>query len=376
MARKDTDVAGTLGQARRRGHPLPRRGQPRPEGLRRPAPLRHRARQRGQASVVLRRQALLPRRRAGARRRRGRAADVLRALPGRPAGRRRQPPRHPGAAGMVIAADHAWRGAQPLYVRSVDFRAALLDQTRDFGELIRSADPSTPVPTCPGWTLKQLFRHVGRGNRWAAQIIADRRTERLDPRDVRDGKPPDDPDAAIDWLNDGAQLIIDAVDRVGPETRVWTFLGAAPVRLVDPPAPARSHGAPRRRGAGAGPGLRPVAGAGRRRDQRVDRADDRSGRAAAAAVAERGGRCICTPPTTGSVRPVSGRSSTTRTASAGRTSTARATLRCAGRPTDLLLAIVRRRTAADGWRRGIRRHRRVGRLAGAHAVLGGVSSRP
>ena len=57
----------------------------------------------------------------------------------------------------------------------MDFRAALLDQTRDFGELIRSADPSTPVPTCPDWTLKQLFRHVGRGNRWAAQIIADRR---------------------------------------------------------------------------------------------------------------------------------------------------------------------------------------------------------
>jgi uncharacterized protein (TIGR03083 family) len=110
----------------------------------------------------------------------------------------------------------------------VDFRAALLDQTRDFGELIRSADPSTPVPTCPGWTLKQLFRHVGRGNRWAAQIIADRRTQPLDPRDVRDGKPPDDPDAAIDWLNVGAQRIIDAVDRVGPETRVWTFLGARP----------------------------------------------------------------------------------------------------------------------------------------------------
>jgi uncharacterized protein (TIGR03083 family) len=110
----------------------------------------------------------------------------------------------------------------------VDFRAALLDQTRDFGELIRSADPSTPVPTCPGWTLKQLFRHVGRGNRWAAQIIADHRTQPLDPRDVREGKPPDDPDAAIDWLNVGAQRIIDAVDRVGPETRVWTFLGARP----------------------------------------------------------------------------------------------------------------------------------------------------
>lgn len=110
----------------------------------------------------------------------------------------------------------------------MDFRATLLDQTKALGELIRSADPSTPVPTCPGWTLNQLLRHVGRGNRWAAQIVADRRTDALDPRDVRNGKPPDDPDAAIDWLNESAQLIIDSVDRVGADARVWTFLGPRP----------------------------------------------------------------------------------------------------------------------------------------------------
>ena len=110
----------------------------------------------------------------------------------------------------------------------MDFRAALLEQTRSFGELIREADPATPVPTCPGWTFKQLFRHVGRGNRWAAQIVAERRQEVLDPHDVRDGKPPEDLDAAIAWLNEGAQLIIDAVERIGSEARVWTFLGPRP----------------------------------------------------------------------------------------------------------------------------------------------------
>lgn len=34
-------------------------------------------------------------------------------------------------------------------------------------------------------------------------------------------------DAAVDWLNRGAQLIIDAVERVGSE-RVWTFTGPRP----------------------------------------------------------------------------------------------------------------------------------------------------
>ncbi|MBX7449426.1 maleylpyruvate isomerase family mycothiol-dependent enzyme [Mycolicibacterium sp. 3033] len=110
----------------------------------------------------------------------------------------------------------------------MDFRAALLEQTRAFGDLIRTADPATPVPTCGDWTLKQLFRHVGRGNRWAAQIILERRNQELDPREVRDGRPPDDPDAAADWLMAGAELISNAIDRVGPETRVWTFVGPRP----------------------------------------------------------------------------------------------------------------------------------------------------
>jgi uncharacterized protein (TIGR03083 family) len=110
----------------------------------------------------------------------------------------------------------------------VDFRAALTEETKAFGDLIRQADPTTPVPSCPGWTLNQLFKHVGRGHRWSAQIIAERRYEPLDPRSVIDGKPPEDPDAAVTWLNDGAQLILHAVDQVGSDSRVWTFLGPRP----------------------------------------------------------------------------------------------------------------------------------------------------
>lgn len=110
----------------------------------------------------------------------------------------------------------------------MDVRAALIEETGAFGELIRTAEPATPVPTCPEWTIRQLFRHVGRGNRWAAQIVANRRDEALDPREVPDGKPPKDIDAAIDWLNAGAQLVVDSVDSVGAHTAVWTFIGPRP----------------------------------------------------------------------------------------------------------------------------------------------------
>jgi uncharacterized protein (TIGR03083 family) len=74
----------------------------------------------------------------------------------------------------------------------MDYAAALTGQNQELGELLRDADWSVPVPTCPGWTLLQLLRHVGRGDRWAAQIITDRADTSLDPRSVRDGKPPTD----------------------------------------------------------------------------------------------------------------------------------------------------------------------------------------
>lgn len=110
----------------------------------------------------------------------------------------------------------------------MDYAAAFLEENRAFAELFRDVDESGPVPTCPGWTLNQLMRHVGRGDRWAAQIVHDRLDEFLDPRTVAGGKPPPDPADAISWLHGGAQRLVDAVELSGLETPVWTFLGPRP----------------------------------------------------------------------------------------------------------------------------------------------------
>ncbi|WP_062349952.1 maleylpyruvate isomerase family mycothiol-dependent enzyme [Herbidospora yilanensis] len=110
----------------------------------------------------------------------------------------------------------------------MDHMTALIDQNNRFADLIGDADPATEVPTCPGWTLKQLFRHVGRGDRWSAQIISDRVGEYLDPREVRDGKPPADTEGALAWLREGPRILRQAVDEIGPDTHVWTFSGPRP----------------------------------------------------------------------------------------------------------------------------------------------------
>jgi uncharacterized protein (TIGR03083 family) len=101
---------------------------------------------------------------------------------------------------------------------------AFVEENELFATLAATADPDTPVPTCPGWSLKQLFRHVGRGDRWAATIV--RTGAVADPREVADGRPPEG--GLVEWLRGGPRAVLDAVAEVGPDAPVWTFTGPQP----------------------------------------------------------------------------------------------------------------------------------------------------
>jgi uncharacterized protein (TIGR03083 family) len=110
----------------------------------------------------------------------------------------------------------------------MDFAALLVAENVALAALLGDADLSTPVPTCPEWTVQQLIRHVGRGDRWSAQIVAEQSMEAIDPYTVEGGKPPADRAGLIAWLRAGPRLLFDAVDATGPQTPVWTFLGPRP----------------------------------------------------------------------------------------------------------------------------------------------------
>ena len=110
----------------------------------------------------------------------------------------------------------------------MDYRAALVEANRAFAQTAFAGDPSTPIPTCPGWSMLQLIRHVGRGDRWAAHIINTGSGADLDPRTVPDGRPPDNPDGARAWLESSPRVILGAVAAIGPDTTVATFLGPRP----------------------------------------------------------------------------------------------------------------------------------------------------
>ncbi len=111
----------------------------------------------------------------------------------------------------------------------MDHAAALLGQNRLLTDLLGEADWSTPVPTCPGWTLTQLMRHVGRGARWAAVIVGTRAQEAVDARTIEGGKPPADRGGALAWLQDSPRLLLEAV-AADPDEPVWTATGPQPAR--------------------------------------------------------------------------------------------------------------------------------------------------
>jgi uncharacterized protein (TIGR03083 family) len=106
------------------------------------------------------------------------------------------------------------------------FFAELSACTAELARII-DGDLERPVPTCPGWTFRQLATHLGRGHRWAAQIVATRAVTPIPMRDVADGKLPQDPAQHAPWLNAGADRVIEAVTAAGSDL-VWTLAGIGP----------------------------------------------------------------------------------------------------------------------------------------------------
>ncbi|MET7420181.1 maleylpyruvate isomerase family mycothiol-dependent enzyme [Dactylosporangium sp. NPDC005555] len=89
-------------------------------------------------------------------------------------------------------------------------------------DLGAGASQAAPVPSCPGWTLGALLRHVGGGHRWAARIVRTRATQFLPDGIVRDVDGDDTGPIPAGWLLDGARELAGALTAAGPDAAVWT----------------------------------------------------------------------------------------------------------------------------------------------------------
>jgi uncharacterized protein (TIGR03083 family) len=97
--------------------------------------------------------------------------------------------------------------------------------TGQLAALLEDADPRTPVPTAPEWTLTELAEHVGFAFRWMTTIVATRATAPVRRRDTLGRPVPDDPAQLPSWLREGAAELVDAVRSAGPSTPVWSWAG-------------------------------------------------------------------------------------------------------------------------------------------------------
>ncbi|GAA1583994.1 maleylpyruvate isomerase family mycothiol-dependent enzyme [Actinomadura kijaniata] len=98
----------------------------------------------------------------------------------------------------------------------------LHEQTAAFAAAAEGPDLDTWVPTCPEWRMRDLVAHVGRAHRWAVELVASGSTEMPPQPEVT---LPATPGERTGWLVEGAERLVEAVERVGPDTPVWSFLG-------------------------------------------------------------------------------------------------------------------------------------------------------
>jgi uncharacterized protein (TIGR03083 family) len=100
----------------------------------------------------------------------------------------------------------------------------IVAQTGLLTSRIDGADLTVPVPSCPGWNVGQLLRHLGGAQRWAEEMVRTRATGPLPDEHFRDLSPyaAEKPDTVGPWLTEGAARLAETLRAAGPDAAIWT----------------------------------------------------------------------------------------------------------------------------------------------------------
>ncbi|GGS78369.1 hypothetical protein GCM10010156_41320 [Planobispora rosea] len=93
-------------------------------------------------------------------------------------------------------------------------------------EAASQAGLDAPVPTCPGWTVRDLLGHTGGVHRWATAYVATGKAEPFtDEEETEFFSCPAD-DTLISWFRDGHAALVGTLEQADPDLACWAFLRA------------------------------------------------------------------------------------------------------------------------------------------------------
>ncbi|MEV4502225.1 maleylpyruvate isomerase family mycothiol-dependent enzyme [Streptomyces klenkii] len=100
--------------------------------------------------------------------------------------------------------------------------AAVAAETAGFVTAVKGADLSTPVPSCPGWTLADLTRHTGSVHRWFSVLLRRRIQQPPTSREV-DLHLPEQPGDFPDWLAESAAEAAEVFAGTDLDAPMWAW---------------------------------------------------------------------------------------------------------------------------------------------------------
>jgi uncharacterized protein (TIGR03083 family) len=107
-----------------------------------------------------------------------------------------------------------------------DYLTGIADAADRLASWCTDAGLDAPVPTCPGWNVRDLLAHQGMVHRWAAATLRGEDPLAYDDVAVEAvGRTHGDPTA---WLRAGADDLLTALREAPDDLRVMTFLKEAP----------------------------------------------------------------------------------------------------------------------------------------------------
>lgn len=116
------------------------------------------------------------------------------------------------------------------------YRAEIVGQAETLADTIKDADLTTPAPSCPGWNVGQVLRHLGGAHRSAVETIRGRLQFGDVDQSWRDlsAYTNEDPAVVGPWLVDGANELSDTLAAAGDAAPV-------PAPAPDLPQDTRFH---------------------------------------------------------------------------------------------------------------------------------------